>query len=128
MIFDFQRAFTTVLGDTVPDAKRQPNLTIPRSCPMSGKPPSGVAFYLRAAGAENVDVGLYALVEDSDDTNAVDNFAAVQEQANEWVPVDFRTLTNGGTPGIIRDLTPGRYYLRISGGTSTSGTIYGALI
>lgn len=128
MIFDFQRAFTTVLGDTVPDAKRQPNLTIPRSCPMSGKPPSGVAFYLRAAGAENVDVALYALVEDSDDTNAVDNFAAVQEQANEWVPVNFVTVTNGATPIVITNLTPGRYYLRITGGTAPLGTILGATV
>lgn len=127
MIFDFKRVYEAVSGDTVPDAKRQPNLTIPRLLP-NGRPPSGVALFALISASLNVDVSLYALVESPDDVNAVDDFAATQEKANVWLPIDSRTLTNGGTPGIIRDLTPGRYYLRISGGTSTTGTILGAII
>lgn len=128
MIFDFRRDYTLIAGDTVPDGKRQPNLTIPRSLAMSGKAPSGMSFYLIASGGLNVDVALYGLVEDSDDLNAVRDFAAVQQQDNVWVPINFVTLTNGATPIVITNLTPGRYYLRITGGTAATGTILGAAI
>jgi len=131
MIFDFRRDFAPPLpSETVPDTKTVPNLTIPRSCPMSGKPPSGVAFtFISTTAAGNVDIGIYALVESSDDTNAVENFAEVQDKPREWVAVNFLTLSHGATFTNVLNLTPGRYYVRRTGGTAASGgSVLGAVI
>jgi hypothetical protein len=127
MIFDFRRDYSSVIGDGVPGARQQPNLTIPRALAVSGRPPSAMAFYLLATGVLNVDVTFYGLVETSDDLNAVRDFASVQGRDNVWVPiVATATLTNGAAPLVVSNLTPGRYYLRITGGTATTGTILGA--
>ena len=62
-------------------------------------------------------------MESSDDTNAVDDFAQKQEQPNLWVAVNSVSPGHGSTHTIITNLTPGRYYVRITGGTALSGGI-----
>lgn len=131
MIFDYRRAFTgtgsAVNTDSAPGARTSPNLTLPRTAPVSGKLPSALALYAVATASLTVTVTLYGLIESPDDVNAVDNFAAVQDQANAWAFIATATLTNDAVPQVISNLTPGRYFLRVTGGTAVNGgTILGA--
>lgn len=127
MIFDFQIPFTGgAPTTTVPDTKRVPNLTIPNDA--HGKPLSGVGFALYAPAGGNLDLSVYALIESSDDRNAVDDFAETQTAPREWVLINAFTVTHDSTFINLTNLTPGRYYVRVSGGTATAGKLLGAML